>query len=196
MSGPGPDDDGAPLARPASPAELFTAFTWLALQGFGGVLPIAQRELVERRRWLRREDFLELLAVGQVLPGPNVVNLSLMIGDRFFGWRGALAAMAGMVLAPMAVVLVLAAAWGTVSEHPVAAGALRGMGAVSAGLIVAMGLKLLPALRSNPMGPAVAVAFAGATFAAVGWLRLPMAWAVPVLGLPAIAWAWWRLVRR
>src|SRR5712691_10201298 len=98
-----------PLARPASPTELFTAFTALALQGFGGVLAIAQRVLVEQRRWLTREEFIEILAIGQVLPGPNVVNMSLMIGDRFFGWRGALAALAGMMCVPLVLVLVLAA---------------------------------------------------------------------------------------
>ena len=75
-------DDGAPHSilddasprSPKSPGEIFRVFTRLAMQGFGGVLPIAQRELVERERWLTREQFLELLAVAQVLPGPNVVN--------------------------------------------------------------------------------------------------------------------------
>ena len=77
----------APPARavPASCAQLFTAFTRLALQGFGGVLPVAQHELVERLGWVDRDEFLRILSVAQVLPGPNVVNLSLMIGDRFFG---------------------------------------------------------------------------------------------------------------
>jgi hypothetical protein len=70
--------------------ELFRAFNRLALQGFGGVLPVAQRELVERQRWLSREQFVETLSLGQVLPGPNIVNLALMIGDRFFGLRGAI----------------------------------------------------------------------------------------------------------
>ena len=64
--------------RPASVTELFFAFNRLALQGFGGVLPVAQRELVERRRWVTRAEFVEILSLGQVLPGPNVVNLALM----------------------------------------------------------------------------------------------------------------------
>ena len=104
-----PSADTAPTARPASPGALFLAFTRLALQGFGGVLPVAQRELVERLRWLSREDFLALLALGQVLPGPNIVNLALMIGDRFFGARGAAAALAGILGAPLLLVLALAA---------------------------------------------------------------------------------------
>lgn len=181
--------------RPRSPAELFVAFTGLALQGFGGVLPIAQRELVDKRRWLSREDFLELLSVGQVLPGPNVVNLSLMIGDRFFGWRGAAAAMAGMLVAPLLIVLALAVAHASVAAHPVVAGALRGMGAVAAGLILAMALKLLPALRRNPGGLAFCGLIGLATFGAVGVMRWPLVAVVLGLGGIGIAWAWWRLAR-
>ena len=90
------------VPRPASATDLFRAFNRLALQGFGGVLPVAQRELVERLRWLTREQFLELLALAQVLPGPNIINLGLILGDRYFGLRGGLAAVAGMLLAPMA----------------------------------------------------------------------------------------------
>src|SRR5882762_8379334 len=89
-------EDASPRS-PQSPAEMFRVFNRLALQGFGGVLPIAQRELVERERWLTREQFVELLSVAQVLPGPNVVNLALMFGDRAFGWRGGLAALGGMI---------------------------------------------------------------------------------------------------
>ncbi len=83
------DLDDGPRARPASPGDLFFTFNRLALQGFGGVLAIAQRELVERKGWLTRQEFVEMLALSQVLPGPNIVNLALMFGDRFFGLRGA-----------------------------------------------------------------------------------------------------------
>src|ERR1700693_5786855 len=96
-----------PLARPSSNKELFIAFTLLALQGFGGVLAVAQRVLCEQRRWLTKEEFVEILAVGQVLPGPNVCNVALMVGDRFFGWRGAFAALAGMMAVPLLIVLVV-----------------------------------------------------------------------------------------
>ena len=96
------------MSEPRSARELFWAFTSLALQGFGGVLPVAQRELVEKRGWLTREEFAETLSVGQVLPGPNIVNMALMIGDRYFGWRGAFAALTGILLAPLAIVLTLA----------------------------------------------------------------------------------------
>ena len=114
--------------RPHSLAELFWAFTWLALQGFGGVLAVVQVELVERRQWLTREEFIEDWAVAQIMPGPNVVNLSMMIGDRYFGLRGALAALAGMLLFPLLIVLTLAALLAGVADTPQVQGALRGMG--------------------------------------------------------------------
>ena len=140
-------------ARPQGLWDLYRAFSRLSLMGFGGVLPIAQRELVERLGWLTQAEFAELLSIGQVLPGPNVVNLSLTFGDRCFGTRGALAAMAGMISLPMAIVLLLAALYRQAADLPWVAGAVRGMGAVSAGLIFAMGLKLIGTLRRNPLGP-------------------------------------------
>lgn len=191
-----PDTAGPGTApRPASPLVLFGAFSSLALQGFGGVLPLAQRELVERRHWLSREEFLELLSVGQVLPGPNVVNLSLMVGDRFFGWRGALAALAGMLAAPLVIVLGLAALYSQTAQIPAVAGALRGMGAVSAGLILAMGLKLAPALSRNPAGRWTCAAVVLATGLAVGVMRWPMVTVVGIVGPLAVGWAWWQVRR-
>ena len=185
-------DDDAPRT-PKSPGEIFRVFTRLALQGFGGVLPIAQRELVERERWLTREQFLEMLAVSQVLPGPNVVNLSLMFGDRAFGWRGALAALGGMLLAPLGVVLLLTVAYTHYARHPVIAGVLRGMGAVAAGLIFSTGLKLLAALRSNVLGATSAHAFAALMFACIALLRVPLIWMLGGLGGVAFVLAWRRL---
>ena len=97
-----------PTAQPASLTDLFVSFTLLALQGFGGVLAVVQRELVEKKRWMTREEFVEDWAVAQIMPGPNVVNLSLMIGSRYFGFKGALAALAGMLAVPLVVALLLA----------------------------------------------------------------------------------------
>ena len=188
-------DAAATLARPASLTALFVAFSLLALQGFGGVLAVAQRELVDRRTWLTRHEFIELYAVAQLLPGPNVVNLSLMIGDRYFGWRGALAAVSGMLLAPMLVVLVLAASYQELSRYPAVAGALRGMGAVAAGLILAMALKMLVTLRGNVLGPALCTALGLTTLVAIAVLRLPLAWVVIGLGLTAWGLARWRIAR-
>lgn len=179
--------------RPQSLRDLFWSFSWLALQGFGGVLAVVQRELVEKKRWLSREEFLEDWAVAQVMPGPNVVNISLMIGGRYFGWRGALAALAGMLCFPLAVLLVVLALLGGITELPQAQGALRGMGAVAAGLIMATGLRTAPALMKNPLPPMVCIGFAAITFIAVGILRWPLVLVLLGLGLPACVWTWLRL---
>ena len=181
------------LARPASPAELFFTFNRLALQGFGGVLAVAQRELVERKRWLARDQFVEMLAISQVLPGPNIVNLSLMLGDRFFGLRGALAALAGMLLVPLFIVIGLTVAYGEFSRIAVVSGALRGMGAVAVGLIVSTAIKLSGSLATNRLGLQLSVAFALVTFVLIGLLHWPLTWVVPGLGVVAVALAWWRL---
>lgn len=181
------------LNRPQSLTHLFLAFTRLALQGFGGVLAVAQRELVERLGWMSKEEFVEMLAIAQVLPGPNVVNLSMMVGDRFFGARGAMAALAGMLGAPAVIVLGLAVAYGQLAQYPVAANALRGMGAVSAGLIVATGFKLLPALRHSPLGRHAALALALAAFVLIGLLRWPLVAVLALVGGGGMVLAWRKL---
>lgn len=185
--------DPQPLARPASLTELFIAFTALALQGFGGVLAVAQRVLCEDRRWLTREEFVEILAIGQVLPGPNVVNVSLMIGDKFFGWRGALVALAGMMCVPTVLVLALAAAYMEFAQSPVVAGALKGMGAVAAGMVVGTALKLTPVMRGNPMGRTACVVIGAVAFACIALLRWPLLLVLPLLGVAACVFAWGRL---
>ncbi len=171
MTAPLPPDH----PRPASLTDLFVSFTLLALQGFGGVVAIVQRELVERKRWLTQDEFLEDWAVAQVMPGPNVVNLSMMIGGRYFGLPGALAALAGMLALPLVIVLLLALLHAQVGQHPGVAGALRGMAAVSAGMFAAAALKLSGALARNPMPLAWCVALCAAGFVLVAWLRLPLA---------------------
>lgn len=168
--------------QPQSLTDLFLSFTILALQGFGGVLAVVQRELVEKKRWLTREEFVEDWAVAQTLPGPNVVNLSLMIGSRYFGWRGALAGVAGMLVCPLLVVLCLALVYTRFAGDPQVAGALRGMGAVAAGLITATGLKLAPALRRHPLGVPLAVALALACFAGIALARLPLVYVLFAVG--------------
>ena len=168
--------------RPASHADLFWSLSWLALQGFGGVLAVVQRELVERKKWLTPEEFVEEWAVAQVMPGPNVINLALVMGDRYFGLTGALVALLGLLTFPLMIVLLLAAAFASVADTAAAQGALRGMGTVAAGLIVATGLKLIPTLRKNVFGLPANAAFALLTFASIAWLRFPLAWVLLGLG--------------
>jgi len=178
---------------PRSPADLFWAFSVMALQGFGGVMAVAQNELVERRRWLTREEFIGDWAVAQVLPGPNMINLSLMLGDRCFGLRGALAAMAGMLTFPATLVLLLAVLYSGVSSMPQAQGALRGMGAVIVSLIAVNAVKLAGTLNSNVMGLLVCWVLAAATFVAVALFRLPLLWVLLLLGGLGWIWAWRQL---
>jgi chromate transporter len=181
------------LEHPASPKDLFLTFTALALQGFGGVLAIAQRVLCEQKRWLTQEQFVEILSVGQLLPGPNVCNVALMVGDRFFGWRGAFAALAGMMTVPLVIVLVVAAVYAQYAMHPAVAGALKGMGAVAAGLIVGTALRLSSALRFNAMGVPMCAAIGAAAFVSIAFLRWPLVWVLLGLGAFSCACAWRQL---
>lgn len=175
----------APRVQPKSPGDLFISFTILALQGFGGVLAVAQRELVERKRWMTNEEFVEEWSVAQIMPGPNIINLSIMLGSRYFGLRGAVAAVLGMLTAPMLVVLLIALLYARFADHPGVAGALRGMGAVAAGLIIAVGLKLFPALRNNALGLGTCIVFGLLCFLAIAVLRWPLAYVL--LGLGSLA---------
>ena len=172
----GPSDGAGDFAvcRPRSLGDLFITLTWLALQGFGGVLAIVQHELVERKRWLTKEEFIEEWAVAQIMPGPNVVNLCLMIGARYFGVRGAVVGVAGLLAVPSLVVLLLALVYVQYGSHPAVIGALRGMGAVAAGLIIATGFKLFGALKSNPLGTPLCIAIGAIGFAGIALLRLPL----------------------
>lgn len=179
--------------QPKSLTDLFMSFTLLALQGFGGVLAVVQRELVEKKRWMTREEFVEEWAVAQIMPGPNVVNLSLMIGSRYFGFKGAMAALAGMLTAPLVIVLLLALVYAQFASHPGLQGALRGMGAVAAGLIAATGLKLFGALQKNVLGLPACIALGVLCFVAIALLRWPLAYVLLGLGWLACAAAYKKL---
>ncbi|AQV99245.1 chromate transporter (plasmid) [Cupriavidus necator] len=168
--------------KPNSVGELFVVFTWLGLQGFGGVLPVVQHELVERKRWLTREEFVEDWAVAQVMPGPNIINMALMIGGRAFGLRGAMAALGGILLLPLLLLLSLELLHARFAHYAGVAGALRGTGAVAAGLFAAVGLRLLGALHANPLGRPLAIALGLCCFAAVALFHWPLLYVLLSLG--------------
>lgn len=174
-----PDPD---RPRPASTGDLFISFTLLALQGFGGVLAVVQRELVEHKRWLTQEEFIEDWSVAQIMPGPNVVNLALMVGGRYFGLKGALTALAGMLAAPLVIVLLLGLLYTQLGDHPQVAGALRGMAAVSAGMIGATGVKLSAALLKHPLPLPVTAGICLLGLVAVAVLHWPLIYILLVLG--------------
>jgi chromate transporter len=182
--------------RPRTKTELFTTFATIALQGFGGVLTIIQREMVDKRRWLTAKEFTEDWAVSQILPGGNVVNLCIILGNRYFGWKGAVAALSGILLPPLAIVLLLATAYNQFVHLPEVSGAVRGMGAAAAGLIGAVSLKMMAGLKKNEMGTPVCAALIALTFIAVGLLRWPLVYVVLGLGVPAFAYATWLIKKK
>ena len=182
-------------SQPSSLTDLFVSFTVLSLQGFGGVLAVAQHELVERKHWMTNEEFVEEWAVAQIMPGPNIVNLALMLGGRYFGFPGAMAALAGMLAIPLIIVLLLTAVYGQYSSHPAVIGALRGMGAVAAGLIIASGLKLSGSLKSSPLGIPLCIILGGISSVAVALLHWPLVFVLLGLGSLACIQAYRKLKR-
>jgi len=166
--------------------DLYLAFQRIALHAFGGVLPWARRELVERRSWLSDEEFTEQLGLCQFLPGPNVGNLAVAVGSRFHGVAGAAAAFLGLYILPVAIVLVLGGVYARYRALPTLSGALDGIAAVAAGLIAAMAIKMARPLLRRKRKPWHAPVFVMLTFGAVGALRLPLVWAMPLLAAASI----------
>ena len=183
----------AAVNRPGGCGELFIAFTQLAMQGFGGVMAVAHRELVERRAWLSNEEFLQEVALAQALPGPNVCNLALMLGDRLFGWRGAVSALGGLIAVPLVVLLAAALAYGAWSGHPQVQAVLRGMGAVVAGMVGGTAIKLARELKDHPLGWPGAGLLAAAAVLGLAWLRWPMVAMIVGLGGLGMACTWYAL---
>ena len=171
-----PLSQAAELAPPPTPRTLFFEFARMGLSGFGGVLPFVRRSVVERNRWLDDRDFVEILSLGQVLPGPNVINLALMLGLRFAGLRGALAAFCGLVFVPMVVVMCVMGLYLRYQDVPQVQQALAGMTAVAAGLVLSTGVKLA---QSQPR-TVRAVMVGASAFVAIGLLRWPL---LPVMAV-------------
>ncbi len=182
-----------PEQRPTSRLQMFLAFSILSMQGFGGVMAIARRELVEKRGWLTPERFLADWAVAHVLPGPNVVNLSVMVGDRFFGWTGAVVAVAGLFIFPLLLILLLAVGFESYGSVHAVQGALKGIAAVVTALIACTATKMLPSLRAHPGGRLFCLFCGVVTLAMVLVLRWPLPWILGSVGLTAWGWTYYRL---
>ena len=165
------------LRRPVSVSELFFGFAQLGVVSFGGAIAWARRLLVDERRWLTADEFNEILGIGQVLPGPNVVNASVIIGAREAGPLGSLAALAGILLPPLAIVLVLVTLFARYGDHPIVRDALHGSALAGAGLIVGTGLAMASRLRGNPLG----IVLACAAFVSFAVFRLPLPLVVAVI---------------
>jgi len=176
----------APIAPNIGPLALFLAFSQLALSGFGGVLPWAHRTLVERKGWLTEREFVDTLALGQLLPGPNIGNMAVMIGYRFAGYTGAAAAFAGLVGGPFLLMIAAGLLYTRYGALPLVQQALSGMSAVAAGLVLATGLKMTATLKRH-WRPWLFIAL---SLAGVGALRWPLLAVVGGLAPFAIAAAW------
>jgi chromate transporter len=175
-----------PSARRHTALEIFLIFAGISVSGFGGVNFWMRRALVHKKRWLTDQEYVEGLAMGQMIPGPNVYNLTVMLGHRFGGYPGAFAAIAGLMGPPLGVVIVLGVLYQHFSTQPWVQQALGGMASVAAGLVLANGVSLALALprRVRPW------LFLLLAFAGVGALRWPLVGVMAGLAPFAIAATW------
>ncbi len=181
-------DETSAASDVPSRRKLFAGFMLVGVQGFGGVMPFARRMLVEQRRWLTEREFIEVLSLAQFLPGPNIVNVSIIVGSRYGGALGSFAAASGLMLMPFLIVLGLAEVYAQFSGIDMVRRGTYGLSAAATGLIIAMGLKMAMPQR-NVVWQMVVAAL---TFVAIGVLRVPLLWALATLVPLSLALAWWR----
>jgi chromate transporter len=165
---------------------LFLTFSRISLSSFGGALFWARRGLVEQQRWLTEREFVDLLTLGQLLPGPNVLNLTVMVGYRFSGWTGAAAAVAGYLGWPCLVVIGMGVLYQQYGGLLLVQRALAGMSIVAAGLLLATVIKLALVLPRH-WRPWL---FAVMAFVGVGVLRWPLLWVMGALAPLALVATW------
>jgi chromate transporter len=165
---------------------LFLTFSKISLSSFGGALFWTRRNLIEQRRWLTDQDFAELLTLGQLLPGPNVLNVTVMVGYRFAGWSGAAASVAGYLGWPFLVVIGMGVLYQHYGSLPQVQQALGGMSKVAAGLLLATVIKLAMVVPRE-VRP---IAFGLLAFGAVGVMRWPLLWVIAVLAPSAVFLSW------
>jgi chromate transporter len=173
--------DSPPAAAPAPVSQtspppgliaLFVAFAKMSLAGFGGVLVFARRAIVEQHRWMTADEFNETFALCHFLPGPNIVNLSVVFGSRFRGIAGGFAAFAGLVGPPVVVVTVLAALYARFGEVEALRHILSGVSCAAVGLLIAVVFRMMmPLIRKRDW---VGLVLMAAVFIAIGVLRLPL----------------------
>jgi chromate transporter len=185
-----PSSPSSPSGASPTLLELFVAFALIALCGFGGVLAWSRRMLVEERKWMTAEEFNDAYALCQFLPGPNVVNLSVVFGRRIRGLLGAAVASAGLLGPPFVIVSVIGFVYARFGEIEALQRMLIGVAAAAVGLVLGTCAKMaLPLLRDRfGIAPLIVLA----TFASVGVLRWPLPWALAVLVPLSIAIAWVR----
>jgi chromate transporter len=181
--------DSSPVAVPApdsltstppSLIALFVAFAKMSLAGFGGVLVFARRAIVEQHRWMTADEFNETFALCHFLPGPNIVNLSMVFGSRFRGIAGGITAFAGLLGPPTVIMTILATLYARFGDVDALRRILAGVSCAAVGLLISVVFRMMmPLIRKRDL---VGLALLAAVFAAVGLLRLPL----PMVVLAAI----------
>jgi len=173
---PGSVSSAAPdslTSLPPSLLELFVAFAKMSLAGFGGVLVFARRAIVEQHRWMTAEEFNETFALCHFLPGPNIVNLTMVFGSRFRGLAGGLAAFTGLLGPPTIIMTVLATLYARFGDVDALRRILAGVSCVAVGLLLSVVFRMMmPLFRKRD---AVGLVFLLAVFVAIGVARLPLA---------------------
>jgi chromate transporter len=183
-----PDSPPAAIAAPQLPTSpppglfaLFLAFAKMSLSGFGGVLAFARRGIVDQHRWMTAEEFNETFALCHFLPGPNIVNLTVVFGSRFRGIPGSIAAFAGLIGPPVVLVTVLAALYARFGEIDALRRILAGVACAAVGLLIATVLRMMmPLVRKRDFVGLVVLA---TVFVAIGLARLPLP-AVLLVAIP------------
>jgi chromate transporter len=181
-----PEKSADPHVASVRAWDLFSEFARLTLHSFGGALFWSRRMLVDRRHWLSEQEFVEMLALAQLLPGANGVNLAVLVGYRFAGLRGAAASLAGFVGAPLVIIIGIGVLYQQFGSQPLVKEALGGMSIVAIGLLVATAAKLAGVLQRR-WRPWIFVLL---TLAGVGVMRWPLLVVVLALAPFAIAAAW------
>src|ERR1700681_4782402 len=185
-----PSSTSDPPPQTPTLLELFVAFALIALCGFGGVLAWSRRMLVEERKWMTPEEFNDAYALCQFLPGPNVVNLSVVFGRRIRGPVGAAVALVGLIGPPFVIVSLISVIYGWFGDVGALRRMLMGVAAAAVGLVLATCAKMALPLFKDRFGIAPLIALA--TFTTVGVLRWPIYAALAVLIPLSIAIAWVR----
>jgi chromate transporter len=157
--------------------ELFAGFLNLGLLGFGGIAPWARYIIVDQRGWLTEQEYAEYVGFGQILPGSNTVNASVLIGMRFQGLWGAVTAVSALMTMPIVVLIALATLYANFGTLPIVRSALVGTAAAAAGMVAGTALKMAWRLRLTP----TAIAMAGTACVTSGFLALPLLPTIAVL---------------
>ncbi|HQT77846.1 MAG: chromate transporter [Acidocella sp. 20-63-7] len=166
--------------------DLFAGFLMVGVCGFGGVLPWARRMIVEQRKWLTPAEFTDMLGLCQFLPGGNIMNVTIALGARFQGVAGAIAALFGLMAAPVAIVIALGVLYDRYADAPPVLRAFVALAAAAAGYLLASAWKIAAPLRRRPW----AVAIAGCTVLVIAVMRLPLLFALPALAVTSTLLLW------